>query len=130
MDGVRVAANLKHGVQSARPELPILKYKLCILSNCSWVTVKCPVTLSNVAPVACWYAWKASVAIKSSVEPVSTTPAVGFNIVVLSPYVIDCSMPQYLFAGEAPVIGTYSMFPVNLELSTSPNVSSPLTIPD
>ena len=53
----------------------MVKNRLCRFSNWDAESVRSPVALSSVAPVARWYAWNASVASRRSVVPVSTMPA-------------------------------------------------------
>ena len=72
-------------------------------SNCCWVSLSRPVVWSSVAPVAFWYAWNASVAIMTSVVPVSTMPAEPRSSDSL-PYARSWSMPQYALAGAVLVI--------------------------
>ena len=60
---------------------------------------------SKTAPVAETYLLYASVAIKMRVVPVSMIPAVVGRIVVLVPYLMDWSIPQYLEAGDIVVLG-------------------------
>ena len=54
----------------------MLKNKLWRLLKLSFESVNKPVVWSWVAPVACTYASKASVAMRINVVPVSTIPAV------------------------------------------------------
>lgn len=108
----------------------MLKNNDCRFSNWLSVKVSKPVVWSSVPPVAFWYAWNASVAIISSVVPVSTIPAEpDSNVVPPLPYVRSWLIPQYWLAGDVVVIGVKSISPVYLELSTPPNVSSPFTAP-
>jgi len=60
---------------------------------------------SKTAPVAETYLLYASVAIKMRVVPVSMIQAVVGRIVVLVPYLMDWSIPQYLEAGDIVVLG-------------------------
>ena len=71
----------------------MLKYRLSRLSYSAVERRRRPVSSSLVAPVASWYASKAFVAIRTSVVPVSTMPAVDERIVV-EPYEMDSSIPQ------------------------------------
>ena len=57
-------------------------------------------------------------------EPVSTIPAVLARMVV-EPYSMDRSIPQYALAGNVVVIGTYCMGPVVLLTSGAPKDNSP-----
>lgn len=72
----------------------MLKNSDCRLSSCAAVILSRPVVWSSVAPVAFWYFWNASVAIMSSVVPVSTMPAEPLSSDVPSPYVRSWLMPQ------------------------------------
>ena len=77
----------------------MLKVKLFSELNLELVSLRRPVVSSSVAPVKDWYLLKALVAIKRSVVPVSTMPAVDDKIVV-DPYSMLWFIPQYSLAGD------------------------------
>ena len=103
----------------------IVKNKLCNFENWAVVRRSKPVVWSTTAPVARWYLCRASshiiqllvqfihdvfernapVAIRVSVVPVSTIPAVSERMFVDEPYRIDWSMPKNSDAGNVSVIG-------------------------
>ena len=59
----------------------------------------------------------------------STIPAVLARMVV-EPYSMDWSIPQYALAGDVVVIGTYCMGPVVLLTSGAPKDNSPESTAD
>jgi len=83
----------------------VTKNKLFRLAYWAEVIRRRPTLESKTAPVAETYLLYASVAIKMRVVPVSMIPAVVGRIVVLVPYLMDWSIPQYLEAGDIVVLG-------------------------
>lgn len=63
----------------------MVKNRLCSWANWSAVRRSKPVAWSGTPPVARWYAVKASEAMRMSVVPVSTMPAVVCKITVEVP---------------------------------------------
>ena len=64
-----------------------VKNRLFRLAYWSFVIFRRPVASSSTAPVAALYASNASVAMRTSVVPVSMMPAVVLRICVSEPYV-------------------------------------------
>ena len=109
-----------------RRTLLIVKNRLFRFENCAGVRRSRPTLRSATAPVALWYLVNASTphvshtarrtatetgkedvpdAMRVSVVPVSTMPAVRDRMLVDAPYLIDWSMPTNSFAGAVEVIG-------------------------
>jgi len=82
----------------------VTKYKLFKFAYFAAGIERRPTLPSKTAPITEAYLLNASVAIKMSVVPVSTIPAVVERM-VCSPYRMLCSKPQYLEAGRMVVVG-------------------------